>query len=95
MAASPPAHATCCHPSLISKREVLDRLADSIHYDAAAVLVEAGGEIDALLRLREEVVGRVRVGRRAVPSLEEERRPKKIKRKRGRRGILLNRFWAF
>ncbi|EXB26560.1 Protein ELC-like protein [Morus notabilis] len=68
------------HVSLVSKREALDRLVGSVHYDVASFTAAAERERLALAELRAEMVERVNVVERVIiGGLEEEKKRLKMK----------------
>ncbi|XP_062085079.1 protein ELC isoform X2 [Humulus lupulus] len=61
------------HPSRVSKREALDRLAGAAYYDVAKFKARAKREIEELRKLRAEMTKRVEFGERMVGALEREK----------------------
>ncbi|XP_030500864.2 protein ELC-like [Cannabis sativa] len=61
------------HPSRVSKREALDRLAGAAYYDVANFKAGAQREIEELRKLRAEMRKRVEFGERVIGGLETEK----------------------
>ncbi|XP_059625941.1 protein ELC isoform X2 [Cornus florida] len=61
------------HPSRFSKREALDRVACSLHYDTVALRAKTEEEIEELSVLQVEMVKRVDVTTSMIIGLEHER----------------------
>ncbi|XP_030456630.1 protein ELC-like [Syzygium oleosum] len=61
------------HPSMVSKKEALDRLAGMLHYSTVALRSETDEEIKELLALQEEMDQRVAIVTTIVQGLERER----------------------
>ncbi|KAK3441241.1 protein ELC-like [Eucalyptus grandis] len=61
------------HPSVVSKKEALDRLAGMLHYDTMAWRSETDEEIEELLALQQEMDQRVATVTTIVQGLERER----------------------
>ncbi|KAF8031352.1 hypothetical protein BT93_D0519 [Corymbia citriodora subsp. variegata] len=61
------------HPSAVSKKEALDRLAGMLHYNTMALRSETDGEIEELLALQQEMDQRVAIVMTMVQGHERER----------------------
>ncbi|GKV20143.1 hypothetical protein SLEP1_g30304 [Rubroshorea leprosula] len=61
------------HPSLVSKREAIDRLTGMLHYDVAVFQANAQSEIEELSVLQEELRRRVVITDGMITGLDEER----------------------
>lgn len=61
------------HPSLVSKREAIDRLTGMLHYDVAVFQANAQNEIEELSVLQEELGRRVVITDGMIAGLHEER----------------------
>ncbi|CAK7346499.1 unnamed protein product [Dovyalis caffra] len=70
-ACSPAASFT--HPSLVSKREALDRLSVKLHYDTIALLAQTEDEMEDLPILQEELVKRDDIITSMIIGVEHER----------------------
>lgn len=70
---------TFTHPTIVSKREGIDRLLGMIHYDMTALQTKNQAEIEELSKLQVELKGRNDIARCMVMGLEGERRMLKDK----------------
>ncbi|KAH7517285.1 hypothetical protein FEM48_Zijuj09G0047300 [Ziziphus jujuba var. spinosa] len=61
------------HPSLASKREALDHLVGSLHYDIGALTAKTMEEIERLSKFKVEMVKRVDSTRRIIDGLDHEK----------------------
>lgn len=66
-------------PSLVSKREAMDRLSCALHYDMIAMRTESEDEIENLSTIQSEMVKRVDVTKYMIIKLEGEKRDLKKK----------------
>uniref|UniRef100_A0A2N9G6G3 UEV domain-containing protein n=1 Tax=Fagus sylvatica TaxID=28930 RepID=A0A2N9G6G3_FAGSY len=61
------------HPSLVTKREALDRLTGAIHYDIVALQAKTEEEIEELSNLQGKMVERVDIATSIILGLDHER----------------------
>ncbi|KAF5738878.1 protein ELC [Tripterygium wilfordii] len=68
-----PTNSTFSHPSMVSKREALDRLAGMVHYDLVFMEAKTEEEIEELSNLQGEMAKRVETTNSLIDQIETER----------------------